>query len=84
LCAWVGRQAGAPDRIAGVCVEATGRLSWTFVETLDGRLGPVSIVNPAHPVQVARSVGLHEKSNRTDACVLALFSVAPRPQTLAR
>jgi transposase len=79
LCAWVAESGYGREQIAGVCVEATGRLSWTFAETLEERLGPVSIVNPAHPVQFARSVGLREKTDRTDACVLALFGIALRP-----
>ena len=79
LCAWVGQLGYRSEQIAGLCVEATGRLSWGFAELLDGRLGPVSIVNPARPVQFARSVGLREKTDRSDACVLALFGVALRP-----
>ena len=79
FCAWVGKQGYSGEQIAGLCVEATGRLSWMFAELLDGRLGAVSIVNPARPVQFARSVGLREKTDRTDACVLALFGVALRP-----
>lgn len=79
LCAWMKQLGYCNDQITGVCVEATGRLSWQFAELLDGRLGEVSIVNPARPVQFARSVGLREKTDRTDACILALFGVALRP-----
>lgn len=80
LCAWVERQVpGLALNIAGVCVEATGRLAWAFSEGLNERLGPVSIVNPARPVQFARSIGLRDKTDRIDACVLALYGVALRP-----
>lgn len=79
LCAWIASRGVGAEDIAGVCVEATGRLSWTFVELLNDRLGPVSIVNPARPVQFAKSVGLRDKTDRTDACVLALFGLALRP-----
>ena len=79
LCAWVERLGYGNGQIAGLCVEATGRLGWGFAELLKDRLGPVSIVNPARPVQFARSVGLREKTDRSDACVLALFGVALRP-----
>ena len=79
LCAWVGQMGFCAEQICGLCVEATGRLSWGFAEILDGRLGPVSIVNPARPVQFARSLGLRDKTDRGDACVFALFGVALRP-----
>jgi len=79
LCAWVARQGYAREDIAGVCVEATGSLAWRFVELLEDRLGPVSIVNPAYPHQFAKSVGLRDKTDRTDACVLSLYGGAMRP-----
>ncbi len=79
LCAWVEKLGYDSEHIVGLCVEATGRLSWGFAELLNDRLGPVSIVNPARPVQFARSVGLRGKTDRSDACVLALFGVALRP-----
>ena len=79
LCAWIARRGCSRENIAGVCVEATGSLAWRFVELLEDRLGPVSIVNPAYPHQFAKSVGLRDKTDRTDACVLALYGVAMRP-----
>ncbi len=79
LCAWVAQLGHAREQLAGVCVEATGSLAWRFVELLEERLGPVSIVNPAYPHQFAKSLGLREKTDRSDACVLALFGVATRP-----
>ena len=79
LCAWVEQLGHAREHIAGVCAEATGSLAWRFVELLEDRLGPVSIVNPAYPHQFAKSLGLREKTDRTDACALALYGVATRP-----
>ncbi len=79
LCTWVNKQGYGAEQIAGLCVEATGRLSWSFAELLGERLGSVSIVNPARPVQFAKSIGLREKTDRSDACALALFGVAMRP-----
>lgn len=74
---WV--QSHAIDEILGVCVEATGRLSWVFVEGLKEQLGPVSIVNPARPHAYAKSIGLRTKTDRVDACVLALYGLATTP-----
>lgn len=79
FCAWIARQGCAHEMIAGVCVEATGSLAWRFVELLEDRLGPVSIVNPAYPHQFAKSAGLRDKTDRTDACALALYGAAMRP-----
>ena len=79
LCAWVEDSGYARGQIAGVCVEATGSLACLFVEGIEERLGPVSIVNPAYPHQFAKSLGLREKTDRTDACALALYGVAMRP-----
>jgi transposase len=79
LCTWVEHLGYAREHIAGVCVEATGSLAWLFTELIEDRLGPVSIVNPAYPHQFAKSVGLREKTDRSDACVLALYGVAMRP-----
>jgi transposase len=79
LCAWVELLGYTRAQIAGVCAEATGSLAWLFVELLEERLGPVSIVNPAYPHQFAKSLGLREKTDRTDACALALYGVAMRP-----
>jgi len=84
LCAWVHKHMPEGASLAGVCVEATGRLGWAFCEGVGGRLGAISVVNPAWPVQFARSIGLKDKTDRIDACVLALYGVsmrpAPRPQ----
>jgi transposase len=79
LCCWVEHLGYTREQIAGVCVEATGSLAWLFTELLEDRLGPVSIVNPAYPHQFAKSLGLREKTDRTDACALALYGLALRP-----
>ena len=79
FAAWVAEH--APAGIRGMCVESTGRLSWTFIEALDGRLGGVSMLNPARSHDFAKSLGLRSKTDRIDACVLALYGQAmtPRP-----
>lgn len=79
LCAWSLEHGFDKHTAAGVCLEATGRLAWTLVLQLEDRLGPVSIVNPARPVAYARSLGLRDKTDRIDACILALYGVANRP-----
>lgn len=77
--AWLTKRMVQKESIAGICAEATGRLAWGFAQLLGGRLGPVSIVNPAHPVAYGRSLGIRHKTDRSDACILALFGVSRRP-----
>ena len=67
------------EAIAGVCIESTGRLGWRFMAQLDGALGPVSMANPARTRAFGDSMGLRDKSDRVDACVLALYGVAMQP-----
>jgi transposase len=67
------------SELEGICLESTGRLGWTWMETLGQRLGPVSVVNPARPKRFAESLGLRDKMDRLDACVLASFGVMVRP-----
>lgn len=83
LCAWLQEKGFESEQLAGVCVEATGRYAWTFVSQLDGRLGPVSIVNPARPVAFARSMGVRDKTDRVDACILALYGLTHKPHSTA-
>ena len=80
MLSWLSRKGIALDQIVGVCMEATACLAWTWSAHLDGRLGPVSIVNPARPVAFSRSLGIRDKTDRIDACVLALYGVAMRPK----
>lgn len=79
FAAWVNAQRAPDQPIAGVCLEATGRLAWDFARSMGERLGALSIVNPARPVAFARSLGLRDKTDRIDACVLALYGAAMRP-----
>jgi len=83
LCSWIAQHGLTIQSLLGVCVEATGRYAWTFVTQLDGRLGPVSIVNPARPVAFAKSMGLRDKTDRIDACILALYGIAHKPHPTA-
>jgi transposase len=66
--------------VEGICIEATGRYTSQWVDLLKGRLGPVCIVNPARPKAFAKSLGIRDKSDRVDACVIALYAVATRPK----
>lgn len=83
LCAWITKQGLSIQSLLGICVEATGRYAWTFVAQLDGRLAPVSIVNPARPVAFAKSMGLRDKTDRIDACILAFYGVTHKPRPTA-
>ncbi len=83
LCAWIAQRGLSIQSLLGICVEATGRYAWTFVAQLEGRLGPVSIVNPARPAAFAKSMGLRDKTDRVDACILALYGVAHKPHPTA-
>ena len=83
LCAWTAQQGLSIQSLLGICVEATGRYAWSFVAQLDGRLAPVSIVNPARPVAYAKSMGLRDKTDRIDACILAYYGIAHKPRPTA-
>jgi len=80
LLRWLREQAIAVEQIAGDCLEATGRLSRRWAAMMDDRLGPVSIVNPAQPAAFARGMGIKDKNDRIDACVLALFGKINQPR----
>ena len=75
---WAHRQ-GAGKSVDGVCVESLGPLFWGWLELLGGRLGPVSPVSPQRTAQFARVMGVRDKTDRVDACVLALFGLRMRP-----
>lgn len=83
LCAWTAQHGLSIQSLLGICVEATGRYAWTFVAQLNGRLAPVSIVNPARPVAFAKSMGLRDKTDRIDACILAHYGIAHKPRPTA-
>jgi len=76
FCRWVAEQ---KVQIAGICLEATGRLGWGWMALLNGGLCPVSLVNPARPAAYAKTLGLRDKTDRVDACVLVLYGIATRP-----
>jgi transposase len=76
---WVGELGWGAEDLAGVCIEATGRYSHQWIALLQERLAPVSIVNPARPKAYAQSLGIRDKSDRVDACVIALFAKATQP-----
>lgn len=77
---WLKDLGLAREDAVGVCLEATGRLSVRWAMLLDGRLGSVSIVNPAAPKAFGTSLGIRDKSDRVDACVCAMFGRMKRPQ----
>lgn len=77
---WVDELGGCDEGIAGICIEATGRYSCQWIELLGGRLAPVSVVNPALPKAYAKSLGIRDKSDRVDACTLALFGKVTQPK----
>lgn len=76
--AWA-RQAAAQAPVDGICVESTGRLAFTLVEALAGRIAPVSILNPRLAKNFRQALGLREKTDRVDACVLALYGAQMKP-----
>ena len=76
LARWVEKQGVALD---GVCMEATGRLSQHWMELAHGRFGEVSMINPAYGVAYGKSLGIRSKSDRIDACILALYGKQNRP-----
>ncbi len=77
---WVRSMVAGSDAVGGVCIESTGRLGWRFMEQLEGALGPVSMENPARTRSFGDSMGLRDKTDRVDACVLALYGVAMQPK----
>ncbi len=78
--AWLRELGITKRRIAGVCIEATGRYSEQWSALAKRRVGAVSIVNPACPRHFAQSIGIRDKSDRVDACVMALYGKAHEPR----
>lgn len=76
---WVDQSVGLGS-LSGVCLESTGRLGWIWMEQMNGRLGPVSMVNPVRPKRFGEGMGLRDKNDRIDACVLALYAATMRPR----
>lgn len=80
LLKWLKEHSVKPKELDGVCVESSGSLSWRFVELLNERLVPVSIINPKRSLDYARSLGIRDKSDWRDACILAQFGRVRRPK----
>jgi transposase len=78
--AWLRDRGITKPRIAGACIEATGRYSTQWVALTKNRLGPVSTVNPARPRAFGKSMGIRDKSDRVDACVIALYGKMHEPK----
>lgn len=76
LAQWVNKQDGIID---GVCMEATGRLSQQWMELAQDTFGPVSMINPAYGVAFGKSLGIRDKTDRVDACILALYGRQNQP-----
>jgi transposase len=81
---WMKEHGLEQETGAGVCLESTGRFSERWVELAGEGLGRICVVNPARPVAYARSLGIRSKSDRLDACVLALYGKATRPKPSMR
>lgn len=81
--AWVRDLGVAKDRVAGICIEATGRYGYRWMELLHDRLGAVSQVNPARPKAFAYSLGIRDKSDPVDARVLALYGKVNEPRPMS-
>ena len=77
---WLREHGVLKRRIAGVCIEATGRYSEHFVLLAKNRLGAISTVNPARPRAFAQSAGIRDKSDRVDACMIALYGKLHEPR----
>lgn len=77
---WLGEHGVDANSVAGVCLESTGRLSARWALGLDERLGAVSIINPALSESYRKTLGIRDKNDRIDACVLALFGKVTAPE----
>lgn len=80
--AWVQERV-VDEKLEGICIESTGRLGWQWMVLLGDALGGVSMENPARTKAFGDSMGLRDKTDRIDACVLALYGVAMRPKIKA-
>lgn len=76
---WVGKRVSS-DELEGICIESTGRLGWQWMALLGDALVGVSMENPARTKAFGDSMGLRDKTDRIDACVLALYGVAMHPK----
>jgi transposase len=79
FCAWARAQLRR-NRLAGICAESVYPLAWEWVEWLMGSMRAVSLVNPRFPKDFARAMGVRDKTDRVDACMLALYGQHACPQ----
>jgi transposase len=83
LLGWLKAQSVEAKNINGVCVESTGRLAQQFVTLAKGRLGAVSIINPARSKSFMESLGFKHKNDSVDARLLTYFGQQMRPRAQA-
>ncbi len=83
LLAWLKGQGLRPAALGGVCIESTGRLAQHFAALAKGRLGEVSIINPARSKSFMQSLGFQHKNDCVDARLLAYFGQHRRPRAQA-
>jgi transposase len=79
FCGWAKKLCGDAGA-AGICAEALAPLAWKWMEQLNGRVAPVALVNPRYPKDFARSLGIKDKTDRIDACILAFFGRERNPE----
>lgn len=74
------REQGLKPREVSVCMEATGMLALHWARPMRRYLGVLAIVNPARPAAYAKALGIFDKTDRVDACVLAWFGRKNHPK----
>jgi len=75
---WV-RSCVAEGVVAGICIESTGRLGWQWMKALDEDAWPVAMVNPSRTRAFGESLGIRDKTDALDACVLAVYGTVMNP-----
>jgi len=80
---WVSEQMGSLP-CAGLCLEDTGIYTPNFIRALaalpQSTLPAPSAVNPVAPKAFAKSLHVRDKSDRIDACVIALYALRNEPK----
>jgi transposase len=76
LWTWLRQQTAA---VVAVCLEATGRYGEAVAQTLYQRGCPVSIVNPASVKHFAAALMKRQKTDKSDAQVLARYQAQMEP-----
>lgn len=77
LAEWAAK---LPDGITLVVMEATGGLEIPVFAALAARHIPVAVVNPFQTHNFAKSLNLHKKTDKVDACTLAIFAERMKPE----